>query len=369
MGPINLYVIGAGRSVAGDPDDNDERMRQRRLTSAQRAEQERRGAALREQFAQTEHATAAIASQQRTEHPRPNAPSRSVHALPSKRTADHLPPGHLPSPSEGDRRPLRYASSTLRDSNQPPLDKPELFRPDLMDDYLKDMTEMFGTPAPHQHVMTSDPSPALEFQPDPAERQAGDELIPACRVSMLIDSLDELRGPQFADRLASQLEGIMRSVQSDRQLRLHQTEGNEAHSALDFLEGYIEAGAIKEADRQRLIQLVSELRDQFPSESLLSPAKQALVSSAVAVSHRVADSGRAVGVGDLRSNVRNRSQAVERRTAAEEETEIDGAPSGQGASSLRLDLRGPASASKSSLSKDADKRREETLVTVTVRSV
>lgn len=382
MSQIDLYGIGAGRAIAGEVDEDNEKIRQRRLTAAQRAENERRSAALRERFAPTEQATAISAAQQRSELSRAALPYPPSAAFEAESDEHWFPSDSGPDVSQRSGRSMTASTKRSLEQSRTLQAQPESMPHDL---YEADTSSIISIaqikpwqPEGYFPDSGSDIRGQCKAQLEPISEStetdgpsSGTRPVGglADRAGEVMDALDQIRGPEFVEQLVDRLDGLLQAVRGGTPF-LHSTEGSDVLASLDFVEGYVEASAMTDADRQRLFDLMNELRHELIGPISLTPTEQAMVASAAAVSQGVADKSLTiVGVADQGSPKRNRASAVERKAVADPEEEAILVATGANALSLRPDLAGLPCPAKSSLSKDADKRREETLVTITVRSV
>jgi hypothetical protein len=189
------------------------------------------------------------------------------------------------------------------------------------------------------------------------------------QLMQLADELAAFRGPQFTEKLAARLGAILSAMRSHPQPMSQSADTDELYAGLEFIEGYVEAASIRDDGVQKLLQLTGELRQQLLGLGLPPPALQPLVAVTAIAAQISSDKGRGSGVTEVRGNIRLKPQAGDRRADADHEEEIEAEISAALLQSSQLSPGGPVRTSQSSLSKDAEKRKTETLLTVTVRSV
>ncbi len=366
MSLIHVYGVGAGRSISGEQEDDSEKIRQRRLTIAQREEQIRRSAVLRERFSQAEAAEARRAiqlpkksgqaaergsldngSQLSTAARRPTAGT----AVQRPRDTDEVS-GRQPKPADPFKSPVSRQLVPLHDDayqERLHLQHSEIHSgsEDLSD---TDLTE--SAQASVQSTAEREPSVAQ-------------------RLNHLLDDLPNLRGAQFADKFVSQLNEALSVFRNNQSHDLKEREADELLASLEFLDGYGEASRISDPDRGRVLQCIEAFRLELLGVGRASSAPSvgafAAVSTA-AVARQVAERGLTKGLPERSGGPRYRSSDLERK-ALDRESEMESELLGLEASASTRVQSNLMGSSKSNLSKDADKRREETLVTVTVRSV
>ncbi len=366
MTQISAYGIGAGRAISGESEGDEERLRQRRVTAAQRAEQEKRGAAVRERLARAQAADTLISEQQLAQRMQADARSREVpvgarQKSPAFPAATRSAPSHvplatsLPKPRQPSDKPIE--SLPLRvPIDSPPEDaipaKPLPLDVDIRDRALSD----------DKPTETAVPVNLL------ADSDSRADVPPVQRFTCLIDEVSDLRGEHFSDMLTARLNDIASSIRSQPELFEDPADTAMAMASLDFLEGYVEAAHSVAADQQKILQLITDLRRQLV-ESGLSPQLPQLMVSALVATQIPADRSRVAGVTDARGQGRQRPSATQRNAAADPDDEAESSLLAAGAQLMQQSSAVTVKPSKSSLSKDAEKRREETLISVTVRSV
>ena len=345
MSQFNVYGIGAGRSIAAAEDDNNQRLQQRRQTTAQRLEQERRMAALRERLMQTEHSAAAQEAQS------------------FLRYGANLSPERKQAIDEQQHQILWADDEEFTEPAKPGLPPPGLTNPEPSDPYVK---RAYSSDSSQQEM----PSGVLAEPGLMASQQSSDDQrMPVQSLNELTDKLHELNGPEFAEKLGERLKDVLALVRRDNAKRNALNHGDEMYASLDFIEGYVEASNIKEANRQQLTQLMVDLREQMVVGSALLPGAHPATATAAKLSQRAVDGARAAGLIEPPGNVRHQSSGAQKKRLDEDSRGNETEFKGTDAAMLQIDQRALSQPSKSNLSKDADKRREETLVSVTVRSV
>lgn len=362
MSLISTYGVGAGRAIAGELDEDEERLRQRRTAAAQRTEQEKRGAAVRDRLARAQAAEAAVSNQRLHQHLQSEMDSRDTQVVMQRKLP--APPAPQRPAASDEHAPPRVANPVRRQDKQENIPS-SVICPD-------DRWEKSIPTAPADREDEFFQGEAEESQANPmvflstAEFDKG--IPPVHRINDLIDDVMALRGNQFAEQLVTHLEDIMLSIRQQPEMPTDSTEVQSALAALDFIEGYVEAASAGMVDSQKTMSLISDLRQQLLGSGTPSNAP-AVIASAVVASQITADKGRAANVSEVRSNGRQRLSVRDRNSAANPDDEADAALLAEGAGLILQVPAGAVKPSKSNLSKDSEKRRDETLVSVTVRSV
>ncbi len=366
MTQISAYGIGAGRTIAGESDSDEERLRQRRVSAAQRADQEKRGALVRERLARAQAAEAVLSDQQQAQ--RMQAEAKSREAQPEARQKSPMfPVPARPAPTHeplaaAAPKPGQRADKPMEAMPQPvpvdaPLAPPKSRKPLAVESGLRqgEREEDKLPEAVHPVV------PAADSVPETETPQVQ-------RFTRLIDDVTDLRGENFSDQLAARLNDLALSIRSQPELLTEPADVGKALAALEFLEGYVEAANPGALDQQKILQSISDVRRQMV-ESGLSPQLPQVMASALVANQIPVDKGRVSGVTDTRGQGRQRLPASERNAGADPDDEAESSLLAGGVQAMLQSSAGAVKPSKSSLSKDAEKRREETLVSVTVRSV
>ncbi len=261
MTRIDLYGVSSGRSIADAIDDDDERLRQRRLSIEQKVKQDRRSFALRDRLTQP-GISPELPAEQRTMHERPAGSQR--------------PPGSGDGGSS--QSLLRRRLETVKS------DSPDL-HPDLEDDFdfnslipeshqqrragqaaepsrraqvtpkateqfsVQSQSGMIQSPASSgpEYYSKGELSSKASLPEEPAVSDAGIEQPPAqtLNISSIVDSLNDLRGSQFAERLADKLSELLTHLHAHPESSCDLKERDELQASLEFLEGYIEASELE----------------------------------------------------------------------------------------------------------------------------
>ncbi len=395
MSQFSLFGVGAGRTIAGEIVDDDDRSRQRRLTSAQRVEQDRRIASLRERLAQSEQATISTTHQQ-APYPKgpvstsayrdaknnrllaridPEMPENRFRAL--SRESDDVSDLELGSDSVDLYEPSPRRTRLAEDLAWPKIDRSQ----DTNSSKPKFPTgELSTATVPNALVSAAKALPTAIEEKFEVNAGLGESMpvfehgasgvgTPLARLTALVDDLDKIRGPQFAENLTNSLNALLETIRHHPTPNPNSNDAEDINGTLEFLEGYVEASTLKEEDQQPLSQLMGQLRQELVGEHYASSATQALILSAAA-SSSVGESSRLSGnASEARVGSRGRSTLGERVALAKADNESEEMEKELAVSQLQSGVGGPIRSLKSNLSKDADKRREETLASITVRSV
>ncbi len=174
-------------------------------------------------------------------------------------------------------------------------------------------------------------------------------------------------GRMTRDKALSILDSLKVSLSSRRTLEITQQDQDSVLSYLEFLEAYFDSGAKPAGHSEKIVQLMADIRLQLniAADPLLATSLQHAT---------LASQGRLPAEAMPTTPVREPRKLAKRGgvgAADEEDHASDADMAMAGASSVAPPAAGAAGASapQSSPGKDSGRRREETLVSVTLRSV
>ncbi len=339
MTQISPYGIGAGRMLAATSDDEDTRARQRRLTAAQLSEQSRKSAAMREQLVQAERSVALAEARSRQQHEQATTLRRERMADTPARASDRrllADSGRAPG--------LLVPRDTIADGELHAPTDPQLSQETRGDD----PAGLLASPAPH---------------PDET---------PGSLVARLLDELPVLRKQRFAAGMEEPLDALRRSVAASRNAATavdHDALGS-LEGALEFMQGYLEASAMSDDTRQRLVVVIDGIRqDVSIMRSAVGGVPPDMTSAAAIAAATSSESVRIHGlVGKQRTA---RAEGPVSRRPADERGNDDEANTVVVSAVVAAPQVGiePVRTAAPSQNRDIDKRRNDTPVSVAVRSV
>lgn len=338
MTQISPYGIGAGRMLAAASDDEDTRARQRRLTAAQLAEQSRKSAAMREQLVQAERSAALAEARGRQQQEQAGALRRERMADTPARPLDRR------LPAEANRTPgrlLRPEAATEVETQAPADSRVQETRGD----------GPAGLPASPGHQL---------------------EQTPGLLVSRMIDDLPALRKQQFAAGIEERLDALRQSVLAARNTAAaNDRDALEAlEGSLEFMQGYLEASTMSDDTRQRLVLVIDGIRQDV--SIMMSAFAGPPVGAATATAHAAHNASESLRVHGLFGKQRTaRAEGRASRLRGEEGEGDDEAKSAAACAAVVMPATGiePVRTAVPSQSRDVDKRRNDTPVSVAVRSV
>lgn len=325
MTMINPYGIGAGRVISeqyeADP-ENDRKEIRRRLTTAQLAEQERLKARLHR------HSPEYLATDQSQDAA--SSMSNSLRPL--------CKPHTLQSQQVGELNDDEWLSESGQD-------------------------ELAAHPA--------NPKKSLLASPTVEAGSQYDGMMPdAVRGGRLLDSLlvDIRNSPAklTRERALSSLMSLNDSLRSRRNPDISQEDNDGVLGYLEFLDGYFESGAKSAVHSEKITTLMSEIRLQL---NLAADPGRAGILQHAAIANQIKTPTEAVPAVSARES---RKISKRGRIGVDDEEEVDGHSERKAESVIPLPPTGtPAggSASQSSQNKDSSRKRDETIVSVTLRSV
>ncbi len=356
MAIINPYDgLGAGRAISESYDrDKDEhhvrKLRKQPVVAKRLAEQEWLRSRLQE------------------ETPRP----------------DVSPPQTMPKPAakpQGQSHPTRWSQPPLQLRRSPvqasghPAEEPVLgggetlspaidlaaipadnHQPTLEPDRIADVRA--GASATEEHAQPAKVAAATERpvnHPDPG---------PALESVLL--RLRELVARMSAPQVLVNLADIGNALRAPRSTAVSPREREWLHAHLDFLEGYYEGEKKPTPESAKIFELMQEVRAQLAIASDPAMATAVLRSGNLPISAQAGrvmlppgQSGKRVAAEKSRDRVRDDGSVTEEAELTEAAIQR----------SMPATVRAPVRMPQSSLGKDAEKRREETPVSVAVRSV
>lgn len=339
MTQISPYGIGAGRMLAAASDDEDTRARQRRLTAAQLAEQSRKSAAMREQLVQAERSAALAEARGRQQQEQAGALRRERMADTPARPPDRRLPAEA---SRTPGRPLRPEAATEVEPHAPADSRPV------------------------QETRGDDPAGL------PASPGHQTEQTPGLLVSRMIDDLPALRKQQFAAGMEERLDALRQSVAAARNAAAaNDRDALEAlEGSIEFMQGYLEASTMSDDTRQRLVLVIDGIRQDV--SIMMSAFAGPPVGAATAAAHAAHNASESLRVHGLSGKQRTaRAEGPASRLRKEEGEGDDDAKSAAACAAVVMPATGiePVRTAVPSQSRDVDKRRNDTPVSVAVRSV
>lgn len=334
MTVINPYGVGAGRMVSAASDDEDARARQRRLTAAQLSTQANR-TAMHEQLVQAERA-AAMAEVAQRQHESPDRLRREPPAETSARRAGRRPAQAEPLAG----RPSAAAQVAGRRPVEPTAEQPA-------------QRDIHDQPASVEDNATRHP-----------------DNRPKLLVEHLVDALPAWRMQRLSAELEQRLNALRESV---LRLRLSfDAESREELEALagslEFAHGYLEASSTPGDAGQRLLLLIDGIRQDIGL--MLSAAAGPAVGAMPAVTAAVQTGSEAVRLQQARKHRLERADgSLSKKPADEESDEEDEMPGTTGAPAGSPVWIEPVNGTVPSQARDSDRRRNDTPVSVAVRSL
>lgn len=353
MAIINPYDgLGAGRAISESDDrDNDEHpVRKQPVVAKRRAEQEWLRSRLQEQT------------------PRPDVSPQQTMPKPEKKLEGELNPIRWSQPPLPQRRsPLQASghsaealtmgadetlSSAIDLAAIPAGTQPSTQEPDRTADVYASAS------ATEEHAQSAKAAAAAERlvnHPDPG---------PA--LESLLLRLREPVGRMSAPQVLVKLADIGNALRSPRMTAVSPREREWLHAHLDFLEGYYEGEKKPTPESTKILALMQEIRAQLAIASDAGMAAAVLRSGSLAMS---AQAGRMTAppgpTGQRNVAAKSRNRVLDDGSGTEEAELAEAAIRRSAPGAVHAPVRMPPS----SLGKDAEKRREETPVSVVVRSV
>lgn len=322
MTTINSYGIGAGTSISRQIDDDDERNRQelrrkRKVELAAEQDFARRLAAERVQ-----HTAQVSAASQQWQAPSGSSGSKKVSTNAARREIS-------------DRDRVAIENSDQRQT------------------HLATESEMMASP-----------------QIAPMQPEAEDS-VPQ-RLASIIQSLSGLSLRAKEERVASQLEDLLARFRSTENVTTSSEEISEVTGYLEFIAGYFEVKQSSQTPARKILDTVQGLQEQMAqiSEALriaatgqlpgaLQPSiYSASIRSMYLQKHGINDS-QAIDKGMKRNDIESEDGSSNSSVLASQ------TPS-ENAATRRPE---PGSRDRSSQDRDTEKRKDETLIGVTLRSV
>ncbi len=338
MTQINPYGIGAGRMISSGTDD-DERARQRRLTASQLSEQSRKSAAMREQLAEAARAGARAEAQQRQQEAQAGAVRRERQGRPLATGAEKPPPKNPEFPSAQLLSPARLAGSDL--------------------------------PAPPE---TSRLQPGHDVDSssgsDTGILHAGE--TPGLLMSRLIDELPAWRAQPSTAGLETRLTSLRQSISAlGHSPEQDSRESLEAMAgSLEFVQGYLEASSLPEEAREQLVLHIELIRQDVTVMLSAMGNPPAGVNLAMPpAAQKVSEATRAQGAAGRHRLERAHGSASGKAAGTQTEDKEAVASTAGGWPSMPPSWSEPAKTAVPSQDRDIDKRRNETPVSVAIRSI
>ncbi|MCM0044279.1 MAG: hypothetical protein NBV65_06560 [Burkholderiaceae bacterium] len=332
---INPYGVGAGRMVSAASDDEDSRARPRRLTAAQLSAQSRNRTAMHEQLVQAERA-AVMAEVAQRQH----------------ESADRL------------RREPATETTARRAGRRPAQAEPMAARPSAAAQVAGRRPVEPTAEQPAQRDIHDQPASVA----DNATRHPDNR--PKLLVEHLVDALPGWRIQSSSAELERRLDALRESV-----LRLRSSfdadsrEDLEAMAgSLEFAQGYLEASRTPGDAGQRLVLIIDGIRQDIGL--MLSPGAGSVVGAMPAITAAAQTGSEAVRLQQSRKHRLERTDgAPSKKPAGEGSDEEDGLPATTGAPAGSPVCIDPVNATVPSQARDSEKRRNDTPVSVAVRSL
>lgn len=330
MTMINPYGIGAGRAIAEQYEDGPDKVRKenrRRETAAQIAERERLHARLQQGLA--------------------DVPA-TLHGAESKNAAGTADRAQRKRLTEDERR---FQERLLRDAGIA----------------ASDPTTSNARLALDASAWIDADISAQPWHRDPLSVQA-DARLP----SSLLSCIDLSPARLTRERALSTLDSLKQALHTRRPSDLMQNESDGVRGYLDFLEGYFEPHAHSAGPSAEMASLMEGIRVQL---NLAADPSTANLRQTMANAQGSADNpGRAKPVTGSEVNDHRKVLNREKHKGLEESEETDAAGLLNQALPAALlptaaTTGAGAQGSQSSPGRDSDRRREETLVSVTLKSV
>jgi len=340
MTHLSTYGVGAGRMISATSDDEDSRSRQRRLTAAQFSEQSRKSAAMRDQLMQAERSAAIDEARQlQREQARGVSARRDGHAAVAAKTVDGYAPTDINSLPDRTPSPAQVTGG----NETKPLEDQQL--PGRPDDLLA-----------------------------PAANSAADRPIERVQVltSRLIDELPAWRAQGRTNALEEQLDALHQSVFALRQSPEPDTREalDSLAGSLEFAQGYLEASSLSGDIRQRLLLVIDGVRENV---SVILSALAGLTAGATpSVAAAVLSSTESLHVHGLANRdrrTRAEAGATGRPAVAADDDESEAAAASGAPRTVPPTSVQQMGSAVPSQDRDMDKRRNETPVSVAVRSI
>ena len=336
MTQIGPFGIGPGRMVSAASEDDDSRTRQRRLSAAQLAEQARKSAARRAQLMHAERATALSESRQRQQDQERAATARRERqpGTPVKQAAAQS----TPEAKVASGRSQRPASVAGTEPDRP------------VDDLLL------------HRGPDGDPMPAEDSQ---MQHQPGSP--PEALIARLVDALPAWRAQGSTATLEEQVGELRLSVSALRQSP--EPDSPEVLKALaaslDFVEGYLEAGSLPDDAQRRLLLMIDGVRQD--ATAILSGFATPAASVLPAVAAPLLSGG--AGNRPERSGALARARAAGMAGDDEDAADAEASAAAGATPTVPPTWMEPVRAAVPSQQRDTEKRKNDTPVSVAVRSV
>lgn len=326
---INPYGIGAGKAIAEQYEEEPDKIRKesrRRENAVQLADRERLKARLQERS--TEYSVSKVAGAARVAMDLGRSVNNSL-----KEAADGLA-GILP---EDERLFEARAGTKLRIDERISRIQPKPERPDQR------RPELFAAGAATGVL------------------------------DVLLNDIRNSAGRLSRERVLSCLDSLKESIRSRDRRELSQDDKEGVLGYLDFLDGYFEAGAKNAGQSEKMASLMAEIRVQLAVAA--DPAMSSLVQQLVLPGQKGDVGAGSKLTSGLTTNEARKAVRGERgRGVVDGRDESDQTDSQQAVAATAVpppqgSNETGARGSQSSLGKDSGRRRDETIVTVTLRSV
>lgn len=325
MTMINPYGIGAGRAISEQYEDDTDKERnqtRRRVNAVQLAEQERLKARLQGrtlEYSATDEVQRIAESDQAELYSHKPQPQelKDFAALPSEEA--------VTQPAQAARYPSQLQGETKR-ANRPVSSKSTADRAVDAPD-ARSQSALLG-------------SVLYDLQTNPVRLTS----------ERVLHSLGSLRD----------------SLRSSSKVEISTEDREGLQGYLEFVEGYFESAPKRTAHSEKIATLMSEIRLQLDFATDPSQAGALQRTALAASSQRPVEATRTIATGDSRKALRKDRSASDDDETFHEIVASEANPPGSPANNAAVS---GGSSSKSSLSKDSNRRRNETLVSVTMRSV
>ncbi len=326
---INPYGIGAGKAIAEQYEEGPDKIRKesrRRENAVQIADRERLKARLQQRS--TEYSESKVARAARVAVDQGRAVHNSL-----KEATDRLT-GIFP---EDERLFDAKADTQLRIDERASRTQPKPERPELR-------------------------------RPEPFAGGAPSEVL-----DVLLHDIRNSSGRLTRERALSCLDSLKEALRSRARQELSGDDKERVLGYLDFLDGYFEAGAKNAGQSEKMASLMAEIRVQLSVAA--DPAMSSLIQQ-IAVPGQAGEAGGGSRLASAPSTneARKAVRGEKGRGVVDGRDESDQTDSQQAVAAMpvpppQASNETGARGSQSSLAKDSGRRRDETIVTVTLRSV
>lgn len=335
---INAFGIGAGKAIADEIDNDAEKVRRdsrRRVDALNFVERERLNKRFKQLVGDTEMPNQQVGT------------ARSAHAASDAwQSLKHRAPQAEPFP-----KTLLSEDEEIAESVKAPNEaKQALAARTLETSVLPKVSP--DTAGAHQVGVEQD------------ERIRPYDNSPGNLLDSLIEGTRRSSGRLTRERVQSELDRLSHALRERASTEISDDEHDGVLGYLDFLEGFFEGSSMTTKPPEQIVALMADIRMQL--NYLADPARTITIQNTLITSQAedaIPFKGR---VADHR---RDRTKSNTSRAADEEGSVNDIESQAEAAAAAAIRSASAPTSSQSSLSKDAQRRREETIVSVTLRSV